>query len=349
MPEPLLALTEVSKGFVIHSGWFGRARAHLKAVREVSLTVAAGETLGLVGESGCGKSTLARLCALLYRPDGGSLRLTGVDPAACDRRRLKALRRRTQMVFQDPFASLNPRLPLAAILTEPLTLHRVGSRRQRRQRAAAMLDAVGLAADCLDRYPHEFSGGQRQRVAIARALMLEPDLIVADEAVSALDVSVQSQILNLLLDLKERLGLAYLFISHDLAVVGHIADRVAVMYLGRIVETADRDALFAAPAHPYTATLLATIPAIQRGGKRRSGVAMGEVPSAVRPPPGCPYHPRCPQAQDLCRRERPPLAAPPDRGAGHQVACHFPLPGSASRPQPAAVGAAQTLTGAPPL
>jgi oligopeptide/dipeptide ABC transporter ATP-binding protein len=288
------------------------------------LTLQRGETVGLVGESGCGKSTLARLGALLYTADSGQVLLDGQDVTHLPQRRLREFRRRVQLVFQDPFAALNPRLPISAILAEPLTVHRWGSKQQRRDRAAELLNAVGMPAIALDRYPHEFSGGQRQRIAIARALMLEPELIIADESVSALDVSVQSQILNLMADIKAERGLSYLFIGHDLAVVEHLADRVAVMYLGRIVEFAPRDELFAMPEHPYTRALIAAIPAIQAGGKRRFDAPIGDVPSLLNPPPGCPYHTRCPKAQALCLQQRPELQAAPGRPVEHRVACHFP-------------------------
>ena len=321
---PLLELKAVSKAFVIRQSGLRKHWLAVQAVNNVSLSLQRGETVGLVGESGCGKSTLARVCALLYQPDSGEVLLAGKAVNGLPQKKLREFRRRVQLVFQDPFAALNPRLPISAILTEPLTINRIGNPRQRREQAAEILTAVGMNTDILNRYPHEFSGGQRQRIAIARALMLEPELIIADESVSALDVSVQSQILNLLADIKAKRGLAYLFIGHDLAVVEHLADRVAVMYLGRIVEFAPRDELFVVPAHPYTRALIAAIPAIQIGGKRRFGTPIGDVPSPLNPPPGCPYHTRCPKAQALCVQERPELAVTPGRPALHQVACHFP-------------------------
>lgn len=321
---PLLELKAVSKSFTVQQAGLLQKWLAVPAVNSVSLQLQRGETVGLVGESGCGKSTLARLCALLYQPDSGQVLLDDTAMTGLSQRKLRRYRRRVQLVFQDPFAALNPRLPVSAILTEPLTLQRWGKRSQQRARAADLLTAVGLDKTALDRYPHEFSGGQRQRIAIARALILEPELIIADESVSALDVSVQSQILNLLADIKAQHGLAYLFISHDLAVVEHLADRVAVMYLGRIVEFAPRDELFVMPAHPYTRALIAAIPAIQTGGKRRFGMPIGDVPSPLNPPPGCPYHTRCPKAQAICVQQRPRLTQTPGRPAVHQVACHFP-------------------------
>jgi len=324
-PPPLLAAEQLSKHFPVgNKGFFSRSQAAVRAVSNVSLHIMRGETVGLVGESGCGKSTLARLLTLLFPPDEGRIMLAGEDVTALPPPAKKAFHKRVQKVFQDPFSSLNPRLPLYAILSEPLTVHRIGNYSERRDRCAQLLQDVGLDPKLLDRYPHEFSGGQRQRIAIARALALDPELIIADEAVSALDVSVQSQILNLLLELKTRHQLAYLFISHDLAVVDHIADRVAVMYLGRVVESAPRDELFRAPAHPYTRDLMTAIPSIQRGGKRRSGIAIGDVPSALNPPPGCPYHPRCSKAQALCQEQLPTLQVLPNRPANHLAACHFP-------------------------
>jgi oligopeptide/dipeptide ABC transporter ATP-binding protein len=322
----LLSVRNVSKFFPIgRPGLVRRATAYVRAVTDISLDIQYGETRGLVGESGCGKSTLARMLSLLYPPDSGSIKLDEVEVTTLSRRELKNFRRRVQMVFQDPFSSLNPRLPVSAILSEPLIVHGSGNRAAHRRRTTELMDAVGLNPHMLNHYPHEFSGGQRQRIAIARALALEPELIIADEAVSALDVSVQSQILNLLTNLQHRLGLAYLFISHDLAVIDHIADRIAVMYLGRIFESAPRDELFQAPAHPYTQALIDSVPAIQTGGKRRSGVAMGEVPSPLNPPPGCPYHPRCPKAQQLCTEVLPGLTGVSARPPEHRVACHFPL------------------------
>ena len=340
---PLLAAHDVSKYFPIgRSGVLRKGEVYIQAVREISIHIDAGETLGLVGESGCGKSTLARLLGLLYTPEDGSITLNGKEVTHLPRKQQAEFRRQVQMVFQDPFSSLNPRLPISSILAEPLRVHGVGNRRQRQAQCAALLDDVGLSRDLLDRYAHEFSGGQRQRIAIARALALQPKLIIADEAVSALDVSVQSQILNLLVELKQRLGLAYLFITHDLAVVDHIADRIAVMYLGRIVEAAPREEFFRAPAHPYTQALIDSVPAIQIEGKRRSGLVIGDVPSALAPPSGCAYHPRCPRAEPICREQRPQLTKLIGRPHNHLAACHFPMAGS---PMAGGLVADQSATG----
>jgi oligopeptide transport system ATP-binding protein len=325
-PPILLSAEQLIKHYPIgRAGPLGRPVALLPAVEEVDLDLHRGETLGLVGESGCGKSSLARLIGLLQRPDRGRIRFRGDDVTHLPRRRLDRFRRAVQMVFQDPFEALNPRLPVGASVAEPLLVHRLGTRHERHRRVTELLDSVGMNPALRNRYPHELSGGQRQRIAIARALALHPGLIIADEAVSALDVSVQSQILNLLIDLKERLELAYLFISHDLAVVDHLADRVAVMYLGRIVEIGPRSRLFTQPAHPYTRALLDALPGLQRT-VRRSGRIRGDIPDPLDPPPGCPYHPRCPSARALCRQQRPGLQA--RASTGHQAACHFPLDGS---------------------
>ena len=312
----LLECRALVKHFSAGGGLFARQRATVHAVNGVDLALAEGETLALIGESGCGKTTLGRVLGGLYPPTSGAVLFRG---APLERARARA-RRAIQMVFQDPFAALDPRMTAGAIVEEPLRIHRAGGRRERRGKVAALMNAVGLSEALLDRYPHEFSGGQRQRIGIARALALEPDAIIADEPVSALDVSIQSQILNLLRDLQDARGLAYLFVTHDLAVVDFIADRVAVMYLGRIVELAPRAALFAAPRHPYTRALRAAAPEPGRRRARRAALR-GEAPSPIAPPPGCAFHPRCPKAEDICRRVAPPLvAAGPDRA----VACHRP-------------------------
>ena len=317
----LLEASDLSKHFALRgAGLFAKRVGTLRAVEAVSLTIRAGRCLALVGESGCGKTTLARCLALLHRPSAGRILFDGEIIYDNSTNNYKAIRRDIQMVFQDPFSALNPRMTVAAIIAEPLVIHRVGDRRERAARVAELMDAVGLSPSLADRYPHEFSGGQRQRIGIARALALRPRLIIADEPVSALDVSVQSQVLNLMLDLQEELGLSYLFVSHDLAVVEQMADEVAVMYLGRIVEQAPRDALFARPRHPYTSALMRSIPR-PGGGKRKPGASLGgEVPSPLDPPPGCPFHPRCPRAADICREVRPLLEPVAD---GHIAACHF--------------------------
>jgi oligopeptide/dipeptide ABC transporter ATP-binding protein len=308
---PLVALD----GLHVH---FPVGRRTLHAVEGVSLSIAEGETLALVGESGSGKSTLGNVVAGLQRPTAGAMQFRGRAMDAATRRETQ---RAIQIVFQDPFGALDPRMPVSAIVAEPLRIQRIGTKAERQARAADLVQQVGLPRDALNRYPHEFSGGQRQRIAIARALAPEPALIVADEPLSALDVSIQSQILNLMRALQQQRRLAYLFISHDLAVVNHLADRVAVLYLGRLVEVAPRAELFATPSHPYTAGLLAAVPRI--GRRRERGVPIsGEMPSPMTPPPGCVFHPRCPKAADICRVEAPVLEAAPGRPAQF-AACHF--------------------------
>ncbi|MCG2625388.1 dipeptide ABC transporter ATP-binding protein [Bradyrhizobium sp. WYCCWR 13023] len=317
-----MALLEVNglvKHFVAERSLLGRARAHVKAVDGVSFSLEAGKTLALVGESGCGKSTVSRLVLRLIEPDAGSVQFDGRDLLSLDADALRKFRREAQIIFQDPYASLNPRMTVAQILTEPLALHDLVPPAQRRERVAEILRLVGLEPRLARRYPHEFSGGQRQRIAIARALAVQPKLIICDEPVSALDVSIRSQILNLLRELQDRLGLAYIFVSHDLAVVKHIADRVAVMNLGCIVEEADADKLFAQPRHPYSRALLSAIPLPQPHAKRAKVVLQGEIPSALNPPSGCRFHTRCPFVIDRCRAEAPALVAD---GAGHATACH---------------------------
>jgi oligopeptide transport system ATP-binding protein/dipeptide transport system ATP-binding protein len=289
-------------------------------VNDVSFDITSGETLALVGESGCGKTTLGRMLALLIPSSSGELLINGSNAVGLHRRDLKPLRRHVQMVFQDPVSSLNPRQPVEAILTEPMQNFALHTPAERVERALALIDAVGLAPRDLKRYPHEFSGGQRQRITLARALVLNPEFVVADEPVSALDVSVQSQILNLLVDLRERFGLTYLFISHDLAVVHYIADRIAVMYLGRIVELSPRSALFSDAQHPYTQALLRSVPSITAGKRRVGHVLQGDPPSPLNPPTGCHFHPRCPHATDECRTVMPPLTRSAD--GLRWVACH---------------------------
>ncbi len=315
---PLLELVDVAMHFPSKDG-----RGVVRAVDGVSLALARGETLGIVGESGCGKTTLARLMLRLIEPTRGQMRFAGDDLLALGPAALRARRRDMQIVFQDPYASLDPRLSVGSIIAEPLAIHGVGVRRERRQRVAELLALVGLEADAAARYPHEFSGGQRQRIGIARAIALEPKLVILDEPVSALDVSIQSQILNLLMDLKERLHLSYVFISHDLAVVEHVSDRVAVMYLGRVVELTSTPALYAKPAHPYTQALMSAAPAPDPERRRQRIVLGGEPPSPESPPPGCPFHPRCPQAMERCKSEVPVLRDISTPGAPHHVSCHL--------------------------
>ncbi|MEO5735734.1 MAG: dipeptide ABC transporter ATP-binding protein [Rubrivivax sp.] len=320
--QPLLQVSGLVMHFPVRRGLFGRATASVRAVQDLSFGLRAGETLGVVGESGCGKSTLGRLVLRLLEPTAGRIVFAGTDLGTLDAASLRAQRRAMQIIFQDPYASLNPRMTVGQTLTEPLRLHRLHAGRHA-ERVAELLQTVGLDASHAARYPHEFSGGQRQRIGIARALAVEPQLIVCDEAVSALDVSVQAQVVNLLQDLQQRFGLAYIFIAHDLAVVKHIATRIAVMYLGRIVELADTDALFAAPRHPYTQALLAAIPLPEPAEPGvlapQRAVLQGDVPSPTAPPPGCAFHTRCPHARARCRSELPVLQDAGD----HAVACHF--------------------------
>jgi oligopeptide/dipeptide ABC transporter ATP-binding protein len=322
---PLVAVRDLRVHFPVRAGTFGRAREHVRAVDGVSFDLWRGETLGLVGESGCGKSTTGRALLRLLEPTAGDIHFDGRDVRAMGHDELRRFRRRAQLVFQDPFGSLNPRLSVGAMLEEVLAVHGLGGS-NRRERAVQLLERVGLRAEHIDRYPHEFSGGQRQRLGIARALSVEPEFLVLDEPVSALDVSVQAQVVNLLQDLQAELGLTYLFIAHDLALVEHVSDRVAVMYLGRIVELADARDLYRGPRHPYTRALLSAVPRPNPEGrsKRRRIVLEGDVPSPIVPPPGCPFHPRCwhTAKDDACRITIPSLERPAE---GHRVACHYPL------------------------
>lgn len=318
--KPLLHVANVSKRFPIRTGIWGRASAWVHAVNDVSLAIAPGETLGIVGESGCGKSTLARMIARLIRPDEGEITFDGVRLTRLSQRALRPYRRHIQMIFQDPFASLNPRLTVGHVLAEPFHIHHIGPHRTRKDRVVELLDLVGLPADAAGRYPHEFSGGQRQRVGIARAIALHPKLIIADEPVSALDVSVRGEILNLLLDLQERLGLAYLFIAHDMTIVAQISHRIAVMYLGKVVEMLPAGGVLQS-CHPYTRALLAAVPDVDPARVRTLQAITGDVPSPVSPPSGCYFHPRCRYRQlPRCREEVPPLEG---KSNGHLAACHF--------------------------
>jgi peptide/nickel transport system ATP-binding protein len=326
---PLIEARHVTKHFVV-GGWLrpgGRQVVH--ALDDVSLEVWPGETLGLVGESGCGKSTLGRCLLRFYDLTAGEIRFDGIDITNASRRALRPLRTRMQMVFQDPYASLNPRRRVGDLIAEPLRVHRKkdGGRRSKaeiRARLIELMGLVGLQPEHLDRFPSEFSGGQRQRIGIARALALEPSLVVADEPVSALDVSVQAQVVNLMMDLQQRLGLTYVFIAHDLSVIRQIATRTAVMYLGSIVELGPTETVFQAPAHPYTGALIAAVPLadLDANEKRKRLILSGEVPSPTNPPIACRFHTRCPKAQPRCRAETPLLR---DLGGGRSVACHFPL------------------------
>jgi len=316
----LLAVRDLRKHFPIRKGLLRREAARVHAVDGVSLDVEPGETLGLVGESGCGKSTLGRTLVRLYEPTAGRIEYRGEDFLALRGERLRAMRRNIQMIFQDPFASLDPRMTVGQILAEPFKVHDACPPRERQERANKLLETVGLKAAYLNRYPHEFSGGQRQRISIARAIALNPELVVADEPVSALDVSIQAQILNLLKDLQQEFRLTYVFISHDLSVVDHFCDRVAVMYLGRIIEIAPKDELFLSPRHPYTQALIDAIPRVGAGKKKMKAALAGEVPSPIAPPSGCYFHPRCPKRHEGCDRDYPGLV---EVGTGHRVACRL--------------------------
>ena len=320
--EPLVTVEGLKMYFPVRRGVLQRRVGWVRAVDDVSFEIRLGETLGLVGESGCGKTTVGRAILQLYRPTAGSVRFNGTELTTASGRRLRELRRDMQIVFQDPYASLNARLTVAAIVAEPLEIHGIGDGPARRKRVNELLEIVGLDASMAGRFPHEFSGGQRQRIGIARALALNPSFIVCDEPISALDVSIQAQVINLLQDLQAQLGLTYLFIAHDLSVVRHLSDRVAVMYLGKIVEVTTRELLYGRPLHPYTIALLSAVPIpdppLER--KRRRIILSGDIPSPVNPPSGCRFHTRCPFAQELCRQEEPPLV---EAEAGHTVACHF--------------------------
>ena len=320
-PMSLLDVRHLKVHFPVQQGLFGAVHGHVKAVDDVSFILEAGETLGLVGESGCGKSTLGRAVIRLVEPTSGQILFAGEDINRLPGAALRRLRRRFQMVFQDPYGSLNPRMTIEQIIGEALDIHRLTpDATARRQRIAHLLQAVGLDSAHAQRYPHEFSGGQRQRIGIARALAVEPEFIVCDEPVSALDVSVQAQIINLLQDLQQKHGLAYLFIAHDLAVVEHISRRIMVMYLGKVVEMARAPAVIHTPKHPYTQALISAIPVIDPASKRARIVLPGDVPSPIHPPAGCPFHPRCPVAEAQCRTNVPDFR---EIAPGHHVACHL--------------------------
>ena len=323
-PDTVLKVTDLKVHFPITAGIIARRQVGtVKAVDGVSFEVARGETLGLVGESGCGKSTTGLAVLRMLDITSGTVEFEGADITHRDRGEMRPIRRRMQMVYQDPYGSLNPRMKVADIVGEPLVVHGLaGDKDKYRARIAELLKMVGLLPDMAERYPHEFSGGQRQRIGIARALALEPTLLICDEPVSALDVSIQAQVVNLFMELQERLGLTYIFIAHDLSVVRHISDRIAVMYLGRIVEIATRDQLYKDPQHPYTRALMAAVPIADPDieSQRSQQIIIGEIPSALRPPPGCRFHTRCPSAMDVCRSIDPPMHVQDD---GRAVACHL--------------------------
>jgi oligopeptide/dipeptide ABC transporter ATP-binding protein len=329
--DVLLEAADLVKYFPVRSNSFSRAAGDsVHAVDGVSLTVRRGETLGVVGESGCGKSTLGRLLVRLHEPTSGTVTFDGTDITSLSRREIRPYRKQMQMIFQDPYSSLNPRKRVVQIVGDPFRINGIGSRAETRQKVQELLEVVGLSAAHLNRYPHEFSGGQRQRIGVARALALNPQLIVADEPVSALDVSIQAQVVNLLHDLQQDFDITYVFIAHDLGVVRHVSDRVAVMYLGVIVEIAPVDDLYSRPVHPYTEALLSAIPVIETGGpdavaRRERIVLQGEVPSPIDPPSGCRFHPRCRYATEICRVETPPLV---HHGNERLAACHHPLDGA---------------------
>ncbi len=325
-PTPLLEVRGLVKHFPVRTpGLFGRQKPPIRALNGVTFKLARGETLAIVGESGCGKSTLAKTLALLYRPDGGEIIFDGTSITPGSEHLAKEIRRRSQLIFQDPYGSLNPRLTVAEIIAEPLVIQGL-ARDKRAGRVTDVARSVGLRGEDLRKYPHQFSGGQRQRIAIARALVSEPELVIADEPLSALDVSVQSQVINLLVDLKASRGLTYIFISHDLSVVEYIADRVAVMYLGRIVELGPAESLFSSPLHPYTRALMDAAPEIGKRLRMKHASARGEAANSGNMPKGCPFHPRCPNVQEICAIERPRLIPAEDISENsdtHTVACHF--------------------------
>ncbi len=318
--EPLLEVRDLKKSFSVAPGPLGASRQKLKAVDGVSFTLKKGETLGLVGESGCGKSTTGKLIMRLLEADGGQALFQGKDLLQLTSQQMRPLRREIQMIFQDPYSSLNPRMRIGDIIGEPLKVHGLAQGGAIRTEVVRLLETVGLRPEHYQRYPHEFSGGQRQRIGIARSLAVRPSLVIADEPVSALDLSIQAQVVNLLQDIQEEFGLTYLFIAHDLSVIEHISDRVAVMYLGRIVELADAEELYHTPRHPYSEALLNAVPTPDPARRRPRKLLGGEVPSPINPPSGCHFHPRCPYARPICKENYPPLE---DKGGGHLAACHF--------------------------
>lgn len=320
MTETLLKVKNLKKSFPIHGGLLGRQVGEVKAVDDISFYINKGETLGLVGESGCGKSTTGRMLLRLLEPTGGTIQFEGQDLTKLSKEAMRKMRKEIQMVFQDPFASLNPRHTVEKILEEPLIVHGVKSKEARKKRVRELLETVGLNSWHAKRYPHQFSGGQRQRIGIARALAVHPKLIIADEPVSALDVSIQAQVLNLLQDLQKEFGLTYLFIAHDLGVVRHISDRVGVMYLGQMMELAGSEALYDSPKHPYTEALLSAVPIPDVDVKKERVVLKGDVPSPANPPAGCPFHLRCPKVMEVCASVRPAFK---EVESGHYAACHL--------------------------
>ncbi|MBS2967966.1 dipeptide ABC transporter ATP-binding protein [Metabacillus sp. KIGAM252] len=320
MSQPLLEIEDLRKVYTSHKGLLGRNKTEVTAVDGIRLQLNAGETLGIVGESGCGKSTLGRLIARLTEATSGSVRFNGESLFDLNKKDMKSVRREMQMVFQDPYASLNPRQQVQSILEEPLIVHKMGSKKDRTERVAEIMRIAGFDPDLGKRYPHQFSGGQRQRIGIARALMTNPKLIIADEPVSALDVSIQAQILNLLKELQGTFSLTYLFISHDLGVVRHISDRVAVMYLGRLAELSDSESLYRNPLHPYTEALLSSVPIAEPSGRKEPIVIKGDMPNPANPPKGCAFHTRCPKVMDICKEVKPELYSVED---GRFVACHL--------------------------